>query len=122
MKRKTLFSLSVTFTLTFTLSIVWDLPRAFATPASGSDGGAGTVVASANTPNAANPSANRLSIKLSPGGPGSQTFSLAMPSGTQAGTLTAVLNGKDVSSKFSASDCSGKGEVCATGTLSSSDG
>jgi hypothetical protein len=53
-------------------------------------------------------------------GSSSKTFTLTMPAGTEAGTIKVVLNGKDVSERFSSTSCDNA--VCATGTLSSSDG
>ncbi len=53
---------------------------------------------------------------------GSKTIYLTFPAGTQADTLRAVLNGKDVSSRFTPTDCASSGYVCATGSLSAADG
>jgi hypothetical protein len=57
---------------------------------------------------------------LSGGSSGSRTVTLTFPSGTRTEALKAILNGKDVSSKFSETPCAGS--VCATATLSSVDG
>ena len=51
-----------------------------------------------------------------------KTISLTFPAGTQVDTLRAVLNGKDVSSRFTATECATSGYVCATGSLSDADG
>jgi Bacterial Ig-like domain (group 3) len=51
---------------------------------------------------------------------GTRTFTLTLPSGTDTGTLKIVLNGKDVTSRFSETSCSNG--VCEEGMLSSSDG
>jgi Bacterial Ig-like domain (group 3) len=71
------------------------------------------------------PSSNRLQIKASSAGTqnassGTKTFTLNMPSDTKTETLKVVLNGKDVTSKFSPSSCTGA--MCETGALSSEDG
>jgi len=49
-----------------------------------------------------------------------KTITSSMPADTRPGTIQVVLNGKDVTSKFSETSCS-EG-VCETGTLSSADG
>ena len=49
-----------------------------------------------------------------------KTITLTMLAGTQSGTIKVVLNGKDVSDRFSPTSC--ENAVCSTGTLSESDG
>src|SRR5208283_3523299 len=49
-----------------------------------------------------------------------KTITITMPAEVQAGTVQVILNGKEITSKFSETMCSG--EVCETGTLSSTDG
>ncbi len=51
---------------------------------------------------------------------GTKTITLSLPAGTQTETIKVVLNGEDVSLRFSETSCSGA--VCETGTLSSADG
>lgn len=95
--------------------------------------GAATVVAGENDPGASN--ARATAPRLTPPSNGAfirtasavenadiKTITLHLPAGTQAETLKAVLNGKDVSSNFSVADCGEPDGVCATGTLSTSDG
>lgn len=53
---------------------------------------------------------------------GSKTLLLTFPAGTRIDSLRAVLNGKDVSSSFSPTECAKAGGVCATGTLTEADG
>jgi hypothetical protein len=51
---------------------------------------------------------------------GSKTLTLTLPAGTEAGTLKIVLNGKDVSSRFSPTSCGNA--VCKTGSVTAADG
>ena len=47
---------------------------------------------------------------------------MTFPAGAQTETLRAVLNGKDVTSRFSETGCPQGKDVCETGTLSEADG
>ncbi|MEI9977666.1 MAG: Ig-like domain-containing protein [Edaphobacter sp.] len=67
----------------------------------------------------------KLLIKAAPSGgssaiSGMKTLTLNMPSDTKTETLKIVLNGKDVTSRFSTTSCAAA--ICETGTLSSADG
>ena len=53
---------------------------------------------------------------------GGKTITLRMPAGTQASTLRAVLNGKDVSAGFTQTSCAGSNDICETATLFTPDG
>ncbi len=71
------------------------------------------------------PARNGIRIKTSHSGSlgnssGTKTLTLTLPAGTKSETARIVLNGKDVTSKFSPASCS-EG-ICETGTLSSEDG
>ena len=71
------------------------------------------------------PTQNGALIKASPSSAtdeiaGTRTLTLTLPSGTDTGTLKIVLNGKNVTSRFSATSCNGG--VCEQGALSSEDG
>jgi hypothetical protein len=61
----------------------------------------------------------KASSSASDASSGTRTLTLTLPSGTDTGTLKIVLNGKDVTSRFSEASC-GSG-VCEEGTLSSAD-
>ena len=52
----------------------------------------------------------------------SKTITLTLPTGAQLGSLKAVLNGTDVSTAFRATECTRSEGVCATATLSPTDG
>jgi Bacterial Ig-like domain (group 3) len=74
---------------------------------------------------ALSPAQNGALIKASPSSAtdeiaGTRTLTLTLPSGTDTGTLKIVLNGKNVTSRFSATSCNGG--VCEQGALSSEDG
>jgi hypothetical protein len=80
--------------------------------------GAGNTGQGSTTP-------RRLLIKAAPSSSsnassGMKTLTLNMPSDTKTETLKVVLNGKDVTSRFSTTSCAAA--VCETGTLSSADG
>ncbi|MEI9978888.1 MAG: Ig-like domain-containing protein [Edaphobacter sp.] len=78
---------------------------------------AGTSNAAQNTGNVT----NSISITAQPGGDGvSQTIALKLPVGAESGTITVVLNGKNVTANFASSSC--PGAVCETGILSAVDG
>ena len=71
------------------------------------------------------PAQNGALIKASPSSAtdeiaGTRTLTLTLPSGTDTGTVKIVLNGKNVTSRFSAISCNSG--VCEQGTLSSADG
>ena len=63
--------------------------------------------------------ANRIGITAT-STPGTTTVQLLLPANVDAKSLAVTLNGKDVSSRFSAASCA-EGE-CMKGTLSASDG
>ena len=71
------------------------------------------------------PTQNGVLIKASPSSAtdeiaGTRTLTLTLPSGTDNGTLKIVLNGKNVTSRFSATSCNDG--VCETATLTAADG
>ncbi len=83
-------------------------------------------VASTKTGSAALP-ANHVLISAPTGllgssASGSKTITLTFPAGTQTDTLKAMLNGKDVTSRFTPTDCAASDYVCASGSLSEADG
>ncbi len=59
---------------------------------------------------------------LPEGNTDSKAITLTLPTGAQLGSLKAVLNGKDVSTAFNATECTVAEGVCATAVLSPADG
>jgi hypothetical protein len=83
-----------------------------------------TAIAGGGTTSTSHPAAaNGIQIKaLSDANEssGARTVTLTLPPGTDTSTVRIVLNGKDVTSRFSETSCSGA--VCEEGTIASSDG
>jgi hypothetical protein len=65
---------------------------------------------------------NKPSALLGAAESDSKTINLSFPAGTQVDTLKALLNGNDVSARFTSTDCATSGYVCATASLSAVDG
>ena len=87
---------------------------------------ANAATAAANARHIAPPN-NGLWIHESPQGlpegtTDSKSITLTLPTGAQLGSLKAVLNGKDVSTSFRETECTGSEGVCATALLSLAEG
>ncbi len=83
-------------------------------------GSADAAVASHGVPAKNTMLIHASSSGVSAGSSAAKTITISMPAETRLETIQVVLNGKDVTSRFSETSCSAG--VCETGTLSSTDG